>query len=113
MNWLRLLSRWFIARCSVLLGQIPYPLSGLDLIRVSDLSADALVGDAWRRNPIRYIDAQRESYLDELIRGHRPEIQTSTTDRTLSIKVKGHIYEKLESIASAEGRSLEDIIRKQ
>jgi len=78
---------------------------------VRDLSADALVGDDWRRNPIRYIDAQRESYLSQLIRGHRPEIQPSTTDRTLSIKVKGHVYEKLESIASSEGRSLEDVLR--
>ena len=77
---------------------------------VRDLRDLDLVGASWRMGTFRYISTQQESYLESLLQGHRPESQPSTYVN-FTLKIMGHIDEKLNRIASMEGREKEDLIR--
>lgn len=75
------------------------------------LEATQLVGTEWRTGGFRYISVEQESYLDSLLEGKQPDIQPPIDEVSVTIKVKAHIYSKLDSIASDQGRSIEDLIR--
>ena len=81
---------------------------------VHNLTAYELVGEEWRQGRYRYIDGKREAYLEQLIEGtlaERPIEPSHSGDLTLSIKIMPNIEEKLEEIASKEGRQKDEIVR--
>lgn len=80
------------------------------------LSDKQLVGADWRQGRFRYIDRDRELYLEKLIKGERPEVTqgaTTTLSGTsvLNIEIMPHINDQLEKIAHQEGRQKDEIIR--
>jgi len=81
---------------------------------VKDLSAEELTGKGFRRGTYRFIDGERESYLDRLIeRKEKAEEQLAVSSRetTLSLKIRRDIREKLTTMAEREGRTVEEIVR--
>lgn len=85
---------------------------------VRDLTAQELVGKEWRQGRHRYIDGKREAYLEQLIErtmAERPAgVRTSSlanSDATLNVKIARSIEEKLEEMATKEGRQKDEIIR--
>jgi hypothetical protein len=77
-----------------------------------------LVGQKWLMGLHRYIDTGRESFLERLIEGGKPEtpvealaVAPSSGNSVLNIKIMPHIKKKLEEIAYAEGRQKDDIVR--
>ena len=85
---------------------------------VSNLSDIQLVGNQWRQGRYRYINTQREAYLEGLIEGATPEKQTTMTKEplhvsknNLNINIAPNIYEKLQIVADCEGRQIDEIVR--
>lgn len=86
---------------------------------VEGLSAKELVGKEWLQGRFRYIDEEKERYLERLIRGETPEmtqgstIMTSLSDSmtVLNIPMTVHINKRLDEIAQQEGRGKDEIIR--
>jgi len=85
---------------------------------VRHLTDKELVGEKWLMGRHRYIDTERESFLERLIEGGKPErpvqalaVTPSPANPILNIKVMPHIEKKLEEIAYAEGRQKDDIVR--
>ena len=85
---------------------------------VRDRTDQQLVGEKWLMGRYRYIDAGRESYLEQLIKGGEAEnlpegpiITPPPSSTTLNIKIVPNINEKLEEIAYKEGRQKDEIIR--
>ena len=85
---------------------------------VSNLSDVQLVGEKWLMGRYRYIDAEKEGYLEQLMEGEVPKEQVETpvtiltnNSISLSINVTPNIYKKLESIANEEGRQTDEIVR--
>lgn len=77
---------------------------------VRNLTDVELVRASWRMGTFRYVSPEQESYIESLLRGYRPEKQPRT-DVTLTIKIKGHIDQRLDELASLEGRGKEDLIK--
>lgn len=85
---------------------------------VRNLSDVQLVGEKWLMGRYRYIDAEKEDYLEQLIEGEVSAKQAEITAATpasnnvnLSISVMPNIYKKLEGIANEEGRQIDEIVR--
>lgn len=84
---------------------------------VRNISDVRLVGAKWLQGRYRYIDANQEKYLEQLIEGEAPEekVETAVATQTggidLSITVMPNVYKKLESIANEEGRQIDEIVR--
>lgn len=85
---------------------------------VSNLKDVQLAGEMWLMGRYRYIDEEKEAYLEKLIEGEVPEEQVETpvtiptsNSTSLSINVTPNIYKKLESIANEEGRQIDEIVR--
>ncbi len=85
---------------------------------VKNLSSVQLVDKQWLMGRYRYIDAEREAYLEQLIEGEVPREQTGmpavapTSDGIgLNIYVTPSIHKKLEGMAKEEGRSIDEIVR--
>lgn len=85
---------------------------------VSNLSDVQLVGEKWLMGRYRYIDAEKEGYLEQLIEGEVSAEQAETTAATpasnnvnLSVSVTPNIYKKLEGTANEEGRQIDEIVR--
>ena len=85
---------------------------------VSNLSDIQLVGKRWLRGRYRYIDHEKETYLEQLIEGIvlEPQIEipvlarpTATID--VSVSLMPNICKKLEDIAGEEGRQVDEVIR--
>ena len=75
-----------------------------------------MVGADWRQGRFRYIDRDRELYLEKLIKGERPEVTqgaatTLSGTSVLNIEIMPHINDQLEKIAHQEGRQKDEIIR--
>lgn len=86
--------------------------------RIPDLTAEELVGEEWRQGTYRYVDSNRETYLERLIeRGKQFERETETSPpilgdyMALNIQIKRNIKERLETASDGEGREIEDIVR--
>lgn len=89
-------------------------------VRVRGLSAIALVGKKWGQGSFRYIDSEREAFLDAIIEGkplkansaEEPKNSSSVADYiSVTLRLKTNVEAKLEKIANSEGREGEDIIR--
>lgn len=89
---------------------------------VTDLSDVQLVGARWLQGRHRYIDTNREKYLDQLIERGAPEegVELPVAVKSGSSDIKGidvtltlmpNIYEKLEGIAAEEGRNIDELVR--
>jgi len=85
---------------------------------VRNVPDNQLVGAMWRQGRFRYIDSERESYLEKLISGEKPKLTqeftvavSSSGTSVLNIEVMSHINEKLEKFALQEGRKKDDIVR--
>ena len=85
---------------------------------VRDLTDRQLVGESWLMGRYRYIDARRESHLEQLIEGReaeRPREDTVITSPAntliLEVQITPTINEKLDRIADEEGRQKDEIIR--
>jgi hypothetical protein len=86
---------------------------------IPNLSDLQLVGKVWLMGTYRYIDNIRETYLENLIEGLIPEqqmaskdITPSANDRTLyHFGLAPNILDKLDAIATDEGRSKDDLVR--
>jgi hypothetical protein len=89
---------------------------------VTDLSDVQLVGARWLQGRHRYIDTNREKYLDQLIERGTPEesIELPVAVKSGSSDIKGidvtitmmpNIYKKLEGIATEEGRNIDELVR--
>jgi len=88
----------------------------------TDLSDVQLVGARWLQGRHRYIDTNREKYLDQLIERGTPEesIELPVAVKSGSSDIKGidvtitimpNIYKKLEGIATEEGRNIDELVR--
>jgi len=85
---------------------------------VRGLTDIQLVGNKWLMGRYRYIDANQEDYLEELIKGigtkatievrHAPQ---PSNNMDLNINVTMNIFKKLQSIADDEGRQIDEIVR--
>lgn len=85
---------------------------------VANLSDIQLVGRKWLMGRYRYINAERETYLEELSEGLIPAKQTASTivpqhisNTNLNINIAPNTYEKLQLIANDEGRQIDEIVR--
>ncbi len=90
---------------------------------VSGLEDRDIVGEKWLQGRHRYIDSAREEYLEQLIAGAKREDVASvnpivtaiptqpSTHTSLNISVMHNIDDKLEEIASEEGRQKDEIVR--
>jgi hypothetical protein len=85
---------------------------------VSNLSDRDIVGESWRQGRFRYIDANRESYLEKLIAGERVNENTANeTDiesikpDSLNIRISPTIQKRLEQKGIEEGRTTDEIVR--
>jgi len=88
---------------------------------VTGLSDVQLVGARWLQGRHRYIDSSQEKYLDQLIDGRTTaqaavpigtKVSTSKAGQiTLETAVANSIFKKLEGIASAEGRTIDELVR--
>jgi hypothetical protein len=85
---------------------------------VSNLSDTRLVGKKWLMGRYRFIDNERETYIENLIEGLIPEKQPASTDITqlanntvLNLSLAPNIYQKLDAIANDEGRKLDDVVK--
>jgi hypothetical protein len=88
--------------------------------RVRGLSAVILVGKKWGQGSFRYIDADREAFLDASIGGNQPKSSSAEGSMnfssvagyvSLTLHLKANVLERLGKIAGTEGREKEDIIR--
>jgi len=88
---------------------------------VTGLSDVQLVGARWLQGRHRYIDSDREKHLDQLIEGQTVpqamvpmEARTSMSragQTTLETPIASNIIKQLEGIASAEGRTIDELVR--
>lgn len=85
---------------------------------ISNLSDTRLVGKKWLMGRYRFIDNERETYIENLIEGLIPEKQPASTDITqlanntvLNLSLAPNIYQKLDAIANDEGRKLDDVVK--
>lgn len=85
---------------------------------VRNLSDVELVGERWLMGRYRYIDSEKEDYLEQSIAGLSPKIKAEApafvnpVDAVnLSITLMPNIRRQVEAIASSEGRQVDDIIR--
>lgn len=85
---------------------------------IRNLSDVQLVGAKWLQGRHRYINAEQDDYLEQLIKGEVPEKRTEAPVTTplgnsvnLNISVTPNIHKKLESIADEEGRQIDEIVR--
>ena len=85
---------------------------------VPELSDQQLVGELWRQGRFRYIDKEREQYLEQLIeRTGVDEISTvksllePSRSSVISIELMPNIRKRLDQVAKHEGRTIEEIIR--
>lgn len=85
---------------------------------VKNLSDVQLIGGIWKRGRHRYIGADKERYLEQLIQGSLTGEQVDTTtiappSKTMSLHIElaPNIYKRLEGAAVEEGRQIEEIIR--
>ncbi len=78
-----------------------------------------LVGEIWRQGRFRYIDREREQYLDRLIEGQgiseaaikQPISVIKNSMDVISIEIAAGIRKRLENVALNEGRTIEETIR--
>lgn len=89
-------------------------------MRARGLTAIDLVGKKWGQGSFRYVDGEREAFLDSLIEGklsrpnseQKPKSSSSVAGyTTVTLRLKENVVERLEKIANSEGREKEDIIR--
>lgn len=88
---------------------------------VGNIPYKQLVGKKWMQGRHRYIDANRENYLNRLIDGEAVlEVPNLTAVKTgtgngdgvvLGTTVTKSIYKRLEEIATAEGRTIDELVR--
>lgn len=82
---------------------------------VPNLAADKLVGEQWLMGNYRFIDDNREVYLEGLIQGGKQSkiiFPSSLGDYVeLNVRIKPNIKEGLEVVANKEGRPIEEIVR--
>lgn len=85
---------------------------------IHNLSDIQLVGEKWLMGRYRYIDAEHETYLEKSIERpiseHKtggPAIALPVVATRLDLMIAPNIREKLESIASEEGREIDEIVR--
>jgi len=85
---------------------------------VINLTDIQLVDEKWLMGRYRYINSEREAYLEQLIEGPVPENRAKSlsvaprqNSRTLNISVVPAVYDRLEYIANEEGRQIDEIVR--
>jgi hypothetical protein len=88
---------------------------------VKDIPDKQLVGARWLQGRHRYVDADQEKYLDRLIDGGtspentKPFVVKNDVKKAggmvLGTVVTQNIYNKLEEIASQEGRNIDELVR--
>jgi hypothetical protein len=86
---------------------------------INNLSDTQLVGKPWLMGTYRFIDNERETYLQNLIDGlattepaERKDIIKPADNRTLyHLGLAPNIYGQLDAIANDEGRSRDELIR--
>jgi len=85
---------------------------------VKNLRDVQLVGEKWLMGRYRYIDTEKEDYLEQLIEGgaskeraQMPATTLTSNNISLIINVTPNIHKKLESIANEEGRPIDEIVR--
>ncbi|MHA1835161.1 MAG: ribbon-helix-helix domain-containing protein [Candidatus Baldrarchaeia archaeon] len=87
---------------------------------VRNLSDIQLVGEKWKQGRYRFINAEQEEYLENSILiqpseskepVEKPTTTLPTNNVNLSVSVAPNIQKKLENIAKAEGRQIDEVIR--
>lgn len=82
-----------------------------------NLSDRMLVDAEWRQGRFRYIDKEREDFLERLIKGEeiieRGLIRSlePTKDNVINIELMPNIRKRLDQVAQNEGRTVEEILR--
>jgi hypothetical protein len=86
--------------------------------RARNLSDVELVGKQWLMGRYRYIDHEKEEWLEQIIAGLSPikKAETSTLVNpvdavNLSITLMPNIHRQVEAVANSEGRQVNDVIR--
>jgi hypothetical protein len=88
---------------------------------VTGLSDVQLVGARWLQSRHRYVDSNKEKYLDQLIAGQAlPQVAVTIGTKiagrkagqmTIETAVTSIIFKRLEEIASVEGRTVDELLR--
>jgi hypothetical protein len=83
--------------------------------RVTGLTGEKLTGKSWRQGAYRYPNENHKNYIASLLLGESIDAPTTNLSpagyKTINLKLKNDIRNKLIKIANDEGRELDDLIR--
>jgi len=81
--------------------------------QVAGLSDKAIVGEMWRQGRFRYIDNEREQYLEQLISGENFSALLTESEKfeLLTVRLRPAVIKRIGQMAQMEGRTIEEIVR--